>query len=163
MNTIIRPATQQDLQALGDMYYEFQEYHAALVPTHLRSLGSIGAWDRSSFTKAIQDILKNDDAMLYIADVDGEWAGLIEVYMLKSDDDPCVVPMCSMEIQSLFVLQAFRNHGIAHQLIATAREWAKHKGATEIILGVWENNQQAREFYARLGFTTLHRRLGMPV
>ena len=163
MHIIIRPATQQDVQALGDMYYEFHEYHAALVPTHLRSLGQKDAWDRSRLLQALQDIFKNEDAMIFIAEVDGQSAGLIEVYVRQSDADPGVVPMCYIEMQSLMVLPAFRQHGIGRQLVDTAREWAKGKGATEISLGVWESNQQAREFYERHGFVTLHRRMVMPV
>ena len=71
--------------------------------------------------------------------------------------------MCYIETQSLMVLPAFRQHGIGRQLVDMAREWVKGKGATEISLGVWESNQQAREFYERLGFVTLHRRMVMPV
>ena len=101
--------------------------------------------------------------MIFIVEVDGEGVGLIEAYVHQTEDDPSLVPMCYMEVQSLMVLKQHRRNGIAHGLMAQAREWAKAKGATEITLGVWEANESARDFYQHMGFTTAHRRMTMPL
>ena len=158
MNKIsIRPANDQDTQTLGDMYYEFHELHARGVPSHLRSLGKKDQWERTNFHQALENIFNNDDAQIFLAEIEGKPVGLIEVYVRQDEDNPCIVPHKYMLLQSLMVLEGFRQNGIGKQLVKSAKEWAKRKGATEIRLEVWNFNSEARHFYKKLGFRTIKR------
>jgi GNAT superfamily N-acetyltransferase len=44
-------------------------------------------------------------------------------------------------------------------LMQAAEEWARTKGLTDVRLNVFEFNEGARDFYARLGYRTLSRHL----
>jgi ribosomal protein S18 acetylase RimI-like enzyme len=155
----IRPASDHDIEALCEMYYDFHEFHVCGVPTHLRSLGDRERWDRSYLRRALANIIKGDDSQLFVAEVGGKLAGLAEVYVRQDADDATLVRHRYAELQSLMVLLPFRRNGIGTRLVGVARKWARENGATEIRLGVWEFNEAARAFYETVGFRTLKRRM----
>ncbi len=155
----IRPANEHDIGALCEIYYDFHEFHVCGVPTHLRSLGDRERWDRSVLRKTLGTIIKSDDSEIFVADVAGELAGLIEVYMRQDADEPTLVRHQYAELQSLMVSSTFRRNGIGTRLVEVAQRWAWERGATEMRLGLWEFNEAAREFYEALGFKTLQRRM----
>jgi ribosomal protein S18 acetylase RimI-like enzyme len=155
----IRPVNDHDIEVLCEMYYDFHEFHVCGVPTHLRSLGDRERWDRSSLREALGKIIKSDDSEIFVAEVAGKLAGLIEVYARQDPDEATLVRHQYAELQSLVVLAPFRRNGIGTQLVEVARRWAREKGAAEMRLGVWEFNEAAREFYEAVGFKTLKRRM----
>jgi ribosomal protein S18 acetylase RimI-like enzyme len=155
----IRRANDHDIEALGEMYYDFHEFHVCGVPTHLRSLGDRERWDRSYLREALSKIITSDDSEIFVAEVAGKLAGLIEVYVRQDPDEATLVQHQYAELQSLMVLAPFRRNGIGTGLVEVARRWAREKGATEMRLGVWEFNEAAREFYETVGFKTLKRRM----
>jgi len=155
----IRPANDRDTEALCEAYYDFHELHVRGVPTHLRSLGDKKQWDPSYLRDALSKITGSDDSEIFVAEVAGTLVGLIEVYMRQDPDEVALVRHQYAELQSLMVLAPFRRNGAGTQLVEVARQWAREKGATEMRLGVWEFNEEAREFYEAIGFRTLKRRL----
>jgi ribosomal protein S18 acetylase RimI-like enzyme len=155
----IRPANDHDTEALCDIYYVFHEFHVGGVPTHLRSLGDREQWDQSYLREALGKIMKSDDSEIFVAEVAGTLAGLIEVYVRQDADEATLVQHQYAELQSLVVLAPFRRNGIGARLVKVGQQWAREKGATEMRLGVWEFNQVAREFYEAVGFKTLKRRM----
>ena len=164
MEISIRPAGDRDIEALCEMYYEFHEFHVRGVPTHLRSLGDRERWDRSYLREALGKIIQSDDAEVFVAEVAGKLAGLVEVYVRQDADEATLVQHRYAELQSVMVLSPFRRNGVGIRLVGVARQWARDKGATEMRLGVWEFNEAARAFYEALGFKTLKRRMvaGLP-
>jgi ribosomal protein S18 acetylase RimI-like enzyme len=159
MEISIRPAGDRDIEALCEMYYEFHEFHVRGVPTHLRSLGDRERWDRSYLREALGKIIQSDDAEVFVAEVAGKLAGLVEVYVRQDADEATLVQHRYAELQSVMVLSPFRRNGVGIRLVGVARQWARDKGATEMRLGVWEFNEAARAFYEALGFKTLKRRM----
>jgi ribosomal protein S18 acetylase RimI-like enzyme len=159
MGVTVRPADDGDIEALCEIYYDFHEFHVRGVPTHLRSLGDRARWDRSSLRGALDKIIQSADAEVFVAEAEGQLAGLVEVYVRPDPDEPTLVQHHHAELQSLVVLPSFRREGIGTRLVRVAQEWARERGATEMRLGVWEFNQAARGFYRAAGFTTLKRRM----
>jgi ribosomal protein S18 acetylase RimI-like enzyme len=159
MVTSIRPAGDRDIEALCEMYYEFHEFHVCGVPTHLRSLGDRERWDRSYLREALGKIIQSDDSEIFVAEVAGELAGLVEVYVRQDADEATLVQHRYAELQSLVVLSPFRRNGIGTGLVGVARQWAWEREATEMRLGLWEFNEAARAFYEAVGFRTLKRRM----
>ncbi len=155
----IRPMSRSDFPRLEELYYDFHEVHVRGVPTHLRSLGQREAWDRAPLHEALEKILADENAEVFVAEVRESAVGLIEVYVRQDADRAAVVPRRYCELQSLMVAAPFRRQGLARQLIQHATAWAREKGATEIRLNVWEFNEAARRLYQQLGFTTLQRRM----
>jgi diamine N-acetyltransferase len=164
MAVSIRPAQDHDVEALCDIYYDFHEFHVCGVPTHLRSLGDRKQWDRASLREALAKIMQSDDSEIFVAEAAGKLVGLIEVYARQDPDEATLVQHRYAELQSLVVLTPFRRNRIGTRLVAVARRWARDKGTTEMRLGVWEFNEEARGFYEAVGFRTLKRRMvaGLP-
>ncbi len=63
----------------------------------------------------------------------------------------------------LYVRPSARGNGLARELMRAAADHAQEQGADHLELDVLENNEAARRFYERLGFTTVERRLATPV
>ncbi len=59
----------------------------------------------------------------------------------------------SLEIQRLYVLKAHKGKHLGSALIQEAEEEARKQGLSRLWLGVWEHNENAKKFYAHLGFS----------
>ncbi|MCC2548280.1 GNAT family N-acetyltransferase [Hymenobacter sp. BT175] len=57
-----------------------------------------------------------------------------------------------MEIERLYVLQDWVGTGLGATLMRRALEEARLKACHTVVLGVWERNQRAIDFYRRFGF-----------
>ena len=58
----------------------------------------------------------------------------------------------SLEVQRIYVLQAYKGKQIGKRLIQKAIEIAKNNNLKYLWLGVWENNYNAIKFYEKQGF-----------
>jgi GNAT superfamily N-acetyltransferase len=56
------------------------------------------------------------------------------------------------EIDSMFVEEAFRGHGIGSELVRRALTWLESAGATSKVVTVAHANEEALAFYKRFGF-----------
>jgi diamine N-acetyltransferase len=63
------------------------------------------------------------------------------------------------EIKRVYVLHRFQGTGLGRRLMQRAREHATQQRAPRLLLGVYSRNLAAIEFYQRLGFTTVGRRI----
>lgn len=69
----------------------------------------------------------------------------------------------SLEIERIYVLQAFKGQGIGKAMIGLSKRTAIEKDLHYIWLGVWEKNPNAIAFYQKMGFNkigTHHFQLG---
>jgi diamine N-acetyltransferase len=57
-----------------------------------------------------------------------------------------------MEIERIYVQEAFKGHQIGKALIAQCISIAREKGKNTVWLGVWEHNEFAIAFYQKQGF-----------
>jgi ribosomal protein S18 acetylase RimI-like enzyme len=56
------------------------------------------------------------------------------------------------EVDSLFVEEAFRGHGVGAELMRHALDWLDTQGATSKIVVVAHGNDSAIDFYSQFGF-----------
>ena len=66
-------------------------------------------------------------------------------------------------VEALVVDERHRRAGIGTALMNAATDWARARGAVEIVLTVWAGNAAAEAFYGRLGYRIISRALGKPV
>lgn len=64
-------------------------------------------------------------------------------------------PATSLELHRLYVRQEGQGVGVGRILLTWAIEQARQRGAKEIYLGVWENNQRAISVYETRNFETV--------
>jgi diamine N-acetyltransferase len=58
----------------------------------------------------------------------------------------------ALEIERIYILKNFKRHGLGTALIQYAINEAQRLNKTFIWLGVWEHNEPALKFYAKMGF-----------
>lgn len=60
------------------------------------------------------------------------------------------------ELENLFVLHAYRRHGIGNELLEAFKVWSSGKGAQKMKVYVTALNEEALPFYTKSGFQTLN-------
>jgi GNAT superfamily N-acetyltransferase len=156
----IRVAMQDDRDTLRKLYYEFHEFHALGIPSHLRSLGPCETYNWAEFDKAIGEIFNNPDAVILLMEMSEQPIGFVEVYMKQDDaSNQASVPYRYGYVQSLFVTASLRGRGLGRQLLASAEQWAWERGATLMKLQVWEFAAGPLGFYEKCDYRTLKRTL----
>lgn len=64
-------------------------------------------------------------------------------------------PASAIELHQLYVLGPWQGEGVAPALMDWALATARDRGAGEVILSVYVDNQRARRFYERYGFVEI--------
>jgi ribosomal protein S18 acetylase RimI-like enzyme len=65
----------------------------------------------------------------------------------------------ALEIERIYVTQAYQGKKVGQQLYEKAIQVAKEKGVEYIWLGVWEENHKAIQFYTKNGFTAFDKHI----
>lgn len=156
-DVVIRLATLQDLNTLCKLYVEFHEFHVRGVPGRLVSLGEPEAFDCAELLATLEKIIDRPDAVIFVAEIEGELAGLAEVYLRQDETNSSKVAYPYGYLQSLMVREPVRHYGIGTQLVGAAERWAKDQGVIEMRLETWEFTEGPFHFYEKSGYRTLRR------
>lgn len=152
----IRRATEADIGRLCELYFEFHEFHVRGVPGRLLSLGTIDTFEREKLSAGLREILKREDAAVFVAQLGKEVVGLVEVYLRQTPADKTnVASRVYGYVQSLLVTEPMRGQGVGRSLLAAAEDWAREKGAVESELDIWEFAEGPLQFYKQLGYQTI--------
>lgn len=91
----------------------------------------------------LEQRIKNDDAIAFIARVDGEAVGFTLLYPTFS-----TVSLSNIWLlNDLYVAELARGHGIANKLMDVAEASAKSAGATRVFLRTANDNLPAQALY----------------
>jgi GNAT superfamily N-acetyltransferase len=159
MAAIIRQAEKRDLESLCHLVHAFHEFHVAGLSLRLASLGDLNVFDSTELTERLTQIFEDSEAAVFVAELDGQLVGFVEIYLRQDDPNPVVVSYKYGYLQSLMVSQNHRSDGYGKQLVHAAEHWAKAKGAEEIRLETWEFLAGPLKFYEKSGYRTLKRTL----
>lgn len=160
MTTIIRSASEPDLDVLCDLYYEFHEFHACHLPAYLQSLGEPTQDERKKLGEEIMKILEAGHSAILVAEEAGRIIGFAEIYLNHPDlNDRARTHTTYAHLQSLSVTQVFRRKGIGSLLLHAAEAWAQQRGAVELCLDIWEHPLGPLAFYQKAGYHTFRRSL----
>lgn len=100
-------------------------------------------------------MIRNDDALLLVAEKNHEIVGLLESFMTASSDFPVNKRRKWCQIDSLAVQSGVQNCKIGSLLLEKAKEWAKAHNVERMELNVYSFNENAIRFYAGKGFSEL--------
>lgn len=88
-NTVsIRKATASDLDQMLVLSHEFHEFHVRGVPDRLRVPAP---YDDVAVRDMLMNILRNENAALFVAHEDGQLVGLAEVYLHRDTPHPAAI------------------------------------------------------------------------
>ena len=127
---------------------------------------------RQSFTETFADANTPEDLALFLDSAyrdaqqgaelaDPDWTTLLALedgvpagfaQLRRNHPEACVTGPAPVELNRLYVLQAFHGRGLGAALMQAVVERARAEGFRTLWLGVWEHNLKAQAFYRRWGF-----------
>jgi len=148
----VRAARPDDWLAVQSLLCELDELHAELVPAYFRP---------ATRTEPEWRTLLGDSAAVALVAVDeaerGGPIGFLSLRVFDTPADPTMVQRRRGHVETLVVSAGQRRRGIGRRLLATAADWARARGATEMVLTTWVGNAGADAFYEKLGYRVLSR------
>ncbi|MFT3947395.1 MAG: GNAT family N-acetyltransferase [Agriterribacter sp.] len=94
--------------------------------------------------------LNNKDSLFYFATINGQVIGYLKLNFGAAQTE--LKDNTAVEIERIYVLQAFHGKKVGQLLYQKAIQVAKQKNAEYVWLGVWEDNTRAIQFYRKNGF-----------
>ncbi len=118
---------------------------AAAIRQLLHDLGYELSLEETSRRFAI--VSKAAGHSVFIAECDGEAAGLLHVYARAALEKPP-----EAVVEALVVGARFRRRGVGRDLMAAAEEWASRRGYDSLSLYSGVRREDAHAFYRSLGY-----------
>lgn len=94
--------------------------------------------------------IANPELVTLVAEAGGALVAFAQV--LRHPPPECVTGEAPVEIVRFYVDRSWQGRGLAHRLMADARDAARELGGRSLWLGVWERNGRAIAFYEKEGF-----------
>lgn len=95
--------------------------------------------------------MANPGSSFYFLKVDGEVAGYLKLDVDDAQSEE--VDPNGLEIERIYLRKSFQHRGLGKQLFEFAEEKGQEWGKSVLWLGVWEHNENAKNFYASRGLT----------
>ena len=102
----------------------------------------------------IERIEQDPATLLIVAEVEGELAGLIALYvqnLVERDEPGC-------EVAGLVVGERYRRQGVGERLMEAVENEARRRGGTHLVLNTAHRRADAHAFYEALGYEHTGRR-----
>lgn len=105
------------------------------------------------------DEMKDPGLAFLVAEVDGQLVGYCKVGDLHTEVD--AGDRNALELRQLYVRKSHQGAGIAPKLMEWGIEELRRRGAEDVYLSVWSENERAQRFYKRYGFVDVGRNIFM--
>jgi ribosomal protein S18 acetylase RimI-like enzyme len=106
--------------------------------------------EESFSNEKLSSELNNPYSSFYFAEIENNVVGYLKINFGASQTE--LKDNEALEIERIYVLQAFHGKKIGQLLFNKAIEIAKEHKAQYVWLGVWEENHRALQFYKKNGF-----------
>jgi len=113
--------------------------------------------DEAFSVNRLTDELNDNNAAFYFAILEDQVIGYLKLNFGPSQTE--LQNDKAVEIERIYVLQAFQGKSVGQALFGKAIEIAREKGADYVWLGVWEENLKAINFYKKNGFVVFDKHL----
>jgi GNAT superfamily N-acetyltransferase len=127
----IREATERDVEALAGLMTELG------YPTTVEEMG-----------RRLAGISADPSYLTLVAERDGRVVGMAGVHLQRTYEADGEIA----RIMSFVVGSEERGGGVGRALISAVEDWARSRGAADIMLTAHERRAGAHEFYRRLGY-----------
>lgn len=113
-------------------------------------------WDmfNCEFTEKFRQEIEQNNRVVYIYKIDGEFIGEI-AYVIDMQDGDYTIPEHRIYISRLIVKPTYRNKGIGGTLVDFILKKVKDLGYKEATIGVDKSNYTALHLYRGKGFTNI--------
>jgi ribosomal protein S18 acetylase RimI-like enzyme len=143
LNVMYTEANRNDLDLIAPLWQKLKEHHKALAPGVFS-----GHFDKMDFVirkKQLLDKSRNGDILVDLArDVNSD---MLIGYCVST-----VTGAGTGEIDSIYVEENYRRHGIGKKLMTRALKWLDAHALTKRIIEVAGGNEAVFPFYRQYGF-----------
>ena len=148
MSVVIRPGRTSDAAVLAELAARtFRDTIAADNRPEDLELHLVTAYGPKQQARELADPAMTT----LLVDVAGQLAGYAQ---LREGVPPgCVTDAAPIELMRFYVDRPWQGRGVAQELMRAVEAEARRRGARTLWLGVWERNDRAKAFYAKIGFT----------
>ncbi|MBQ3265746.1 MAG: GNAT family N-acetyltransferase [Ruminococcus sp.] len=151
----IRFAERDDLEKVNDLRRQVNELHVKGKPEVFK-----GGFPKE-LSEYVYEIFDDPLKKIVVYDSGGAILAFAVLNHITKPENPFMFVRDYLDIDEFGVDEANRRKGIAAQMIAFIRDFAKNEGFSRLELNMWEFNQDALEFYEAVGFTTYRRYMEM--
>ncbi|MFX3632560.1 MAG: GNAT family N-acetyltransferase [Candidatus Pristimantibacillus sp.] len=147
MTVTIKECTREDLQLLQEISVEtfndtFKDQNS---PENMKAY-----LERAFNSKQLEKELFNSSSAFYFIFFNEEIAGYLKVNTNDAQSEK--IGAESLEIERIYISNKFQRKGLGKYLFNKAMEIAIRQNKKMIWLGVWEKNENAIDFYEKMGF-----------
>ncbi len=140
----VRAATEADVEAIVELSSMlFQEDGGRRDPWMNVD------WPRQEGAEYYLGHIAGEDSVCLLAEAGGRAVGFLTGYVREWSS---LRPVELAELESMFVMPAYRDEGIGQDLVNEFVAWCRGKGAKRVSVTAYWANEGARRFYRRLGF-----------
>lgn len=140
----IRQANDTDLVAIVELNYGLFQEDAGQRDQSMNL-----EWPKQHGMEYFQQLLTGTKSICFVAVTDAETVGYLAGYVRDPNDLHFIK---SAELESMFVLPAWRSQQVGSQLVQTFLEWARARGVQSISVSAYAANERAITFYQSHGF-----------
>lgn len=154
----VRTAAARDAEILVTLRRQAEAAHARLLPDYFRVSPATKTAPASASPGAgtVTLVAERDDGP-------GGVLGYVTVKLVETPRDPAMTPRRRAHVDSIVVDEDHRGRGVGTALMQAAGQWARRRGAAELVLTVWSDNRPAEALYRRLGYEPLARIMHLPL
>jgi ribosomal protein S18 acetylase RimI-like enzyme len=138
-------ATKQDIPKIIELWKEFIDFHRARDPFFSRS-----EQGPDNFGKFIQENLLKEDAVVFVAETNGEVVAFI-LATIQNHPPAFEIKQYGL-VNDLAVASAYRRSGIGKHLFNMAKDWFIKKGMKRIEIEVALTNEISTSFWKKMNF-----------
>lgn len=147
MTVTIKECTREDLQLLQEISVEtfndtFKDQNS---PENMKAY-----LERAFNSNQLEKELSNSSSVFYFIFCKEEIAGYLKVNMNDAQSEKMGDE--SLEIERIYIRNSYQRKGLGKYLFNKAMETAIRQNKKKIWLGVWEKNENAIDFYKKMGF-----------
>lgn len=157
MDATIRRARPTDHAQVARLLAETDRFHTALLPDVFRIAEPIATAQWYGRT------LAQPGGTILVAEASGVLRGVLWITEQHTPEDAVLIPRRYAYIEEVVVAEGHRGQGIGSALLREAERWAQSRGIDQVVLSVWEANDEAIGFYQHLGYETVRRRMRKPL
>ncbi len=151
MSAQIHEYTESDKEKLAELFYEFQSY-IVHIDTLKRNILTPD-YGRIYLQHILQKVEKHK-GKIFIAEENSVMIGFVVGIIREQDDIEKIsnVPTLTGEVLELYVEATSRTKGVGTMLLQKMEEYFKESHCTVVWLGVFSENEPARNFYKKHGY-----------
>lgn len=154
---MVRFAEEHELHRVNELRKQVNDLHVAGKPEIFKP------GFPEELREFVHSIWNDPDKAIVVAEREGEICGFAVLHHIVRPETPFMFVRDYLDIDEFGVDEAHRREGVATEMIAFIRAYAKEAGFSRIELNMWEFNRDALAFYESVGFSTYRRYMELQI